>query len=129
MILSEENFKLYAFKHYDNPSCTGTEEFITDLSRFRYVKRLCNKYRQTGILKERLILNHLVTLYNLFGPSCTLMLFLKLGEENWSVIAPFMGALGFLPERIDSIEGVRHLNTSDIYSNQDVKQAIGMLLR
>ena len=129
MILSEDNFKLYAFNHYDNPSCTGTEEFINDLSRFRYVKRLCNKYRQTGVLKERLILNHLVTLYNLFGPSCTSMLFLKIGEENWSVIAPFMEALGFMPVTIRDVKGMCDLNTDDIQRNADVKQAIRMLLK
>lgn len=129
MILSEDNFKLYAFKHYDNPSCTGTDEFINDLSRFRYVKRLCNKYRATNVLRGQLLINHLVTLYNLFGVNCTPMLFLKVGTDNWSVITPFIEALGFLPASISGVKELSHLNTNDIQRNPDVEQAIKMLLK
>lgn len=65
--LTEENFTLYAIKHYDNPACKGIAEFNDDLKRFRYLKRLFNKYTAGKDLKERLILNHLVVIYNLFG--------------------------------------------------------------
>ena len=63
--LDESNFLLYAAKHYDNPQCFDTVEFYEDLNRFKYLKRLFNKYRDGGELKERLILNHVMVLYNL----------------------------------------------------------------
>ena len=80
--LDETNFVLYAAKHYDNPECFDTEEFISDLKRFKYLKRLFNKYHENNELKERLILNHIVVLYNLFGPEVTSrILFLMLTKS------------------------------------------------
>ena len=80
--ISEENFVLVAAKYYDNPQCTSTEEFYDDLNKFKYIKRLFNKYVETGDLKERLILNHIVVLTNVFSPEMTSgLLFVKLG--NW----------------------------------------------
>ena len=76
--LDETNFLLYAAKHYDNPQCYDTIEFYDDLKRFKYVKRLLNRYQEEGDLKERLILNHIIILNNVFGPiHTTKMLFLK----------------------------------------------------
>lgn len=97
MILTKETFELFAAKHYNNPSCISKEEFEEDLCRFRYVKRLCSRYHDSGEIKERLLLNHLVILYNLFGPACTAMLYFKVPEQDWSVITPFIDFLGFLP--------------------------------
>jgi len=65
--LNAKNFVLYAAKHYDNPGCESIEEFHDDLNRFKYIKRLFTKYQETGEIKERLVLNHLIALYNLFG--------------------------------------------------------------
>lgn len=77
--LTEDNFVIYALKHYDNPGCKGLAEFQDDLKRFIYLKRLFKKYVPGKGLKERLILNHLVVLYNLFGiEAATKMLFLKI---------------------------------------------------
>ena len=70
--LNEENFTLFAIKHYDNPQCTSTEEFYEDIRRFRYLKRLLKRYLNSGELRERLILNHLIVLSNLFGVENTL---------------------------------------------------------
>ena len=82
--LTEDNFTLYAIKHYDNPACKGIAEFNDDLKRFRYLKRLFNKYTAGKDLKERLILNHLVVIYNLFGAeAATKMLFFKVEREFW----------------------------------------------
>ena len=67
-VLNEDNFLLYAAKHYDNPQCSSTEEFYDDLKKFKYIKRLFNKYAETGELKERLILNHIIVLTNVFSP-------------------------------------------------------------
>ena len=65
--LTKDNILLYAIKNYQNPSCQGIEEFYDDMKRFKYVKRLFRKYKETGELKERLLLNHIIVLNNLFG--------------------------------------------------------------
>ena len=64
--LNDENFTLFAIRHYDNPKCTSTEEFYEDIRRFRYLKRLLKRYHKTGELRERLILNHVIILSNVF---------------------------------------------------------------
>lgn len=101
--LDESNFLLYAAKHYDNPQCFDTAEFYEDLKRFKYIKRLINRYIKTGDLKERLILNHIIALVNVFGPEPAVrMLFLKLaGYEQY--IKPFFVLLSIMPERVENI--------------------------
>ena len=80
--LTEDNFVIFAIKHYDNPACRGIAEFEDDLKRFRYLKRLFRKYTAGKGLKERLIINHLVVLSNLFKPEAVCrMLFFKI-EKN-----------------------------------------------
>ncbi len=101
--LNAKNFVLYAAKHYDNPSCESMEEFHDDLNRFKYIKRLFTKYQESGEIKERLVLNHLIALYNLFGAvPTTRMLFLKL-DGNWDLLKPFLIYLGYMPERLYEI--------------------------
>jgi hypothetical protein len=96
--LTEENFTLYAIKHYDNPGCHGIAEFEDDLKRFRYLKRLFRKYTAGKGLKERLIVNHLVILYNLFGPeAATRMLFYKIEKRYWSQLKTFLVFLSYMP--------------------------------
>lgn len=113
--VDDVNFFLYAAKHYENHQCYSEEEFREDLDRFKYLKRLLNRYVETGDLKERLILNHLIPLYNVFPPhACTKMLFWKLrGFEK--ELAPFLILLGYLP---DIVQGVgakgKDIFTSDI---------------
>ena len=80
--VDETNFLLYAAKHYDNPHCYDTVEFYEDLNRFKYIKRLLNKYEESGDIKDRLIINHLTVIYNVFGVEAgTRLLFLKLREH------------------------------------------------
>jgi hypothetical protein len=101
--LNAKNFVLYAAKHYDNPGCESIEEFHDDLNRFKYIKRLFTKYQETGEIKERLVLNHLIALYNLFGAvPTTRMLFFKL-DGNWELLKPFLVYLGYMPERLYEI--------------------------
>lgn len=101
--LDETNFLLYAAKHYDNPHCYDTLEFYDDLNRFKYIKRLFNRYEETGELKERLIINHLTVLYNVFGvEAATRMLFLKL-RGHYHMLKPFLNLMGYLPEKIESV--------------------------
>jgi hypothetical protein len=99
--LTNENFLMYAIKHYDNPSCSGLKEFDDDLKRLRYIKRLLGRYKATGNIKERLIINHLVVLYNVFGvDAATNMLFFKIQERFWPQLKPFLVFLNYMPERI-----------------------------
>lgn len=95
--VNEDNLFLYAAKHYYNPKCIDMEEFQEDLQRFKYVKRLINRYHESGVLSERLILNHLITIFNVFGieASCK-MLEIKLGDEHWHVIKPFLIFLRYI---------------------------------
>ena len=112
-ILNNENFLMYAIKHYDNPSCTGLKEFDDDLKRLRYIKRLLGRYQVTGDIKERLIINHLVVLYNVFGvEAATNMLFYKISERFWPQIKTFLVFLNFMPESININN--RRIRASDI---------------
>ena len=98
--LTEENFQLFAMKYYQNPNCTDLLEFHDDLRKIRYIKRLFKKYKETEELKERLILNHLVVLYNMFeSKAMTKMLLYKLDEYH-SYLKPFLILLNYWPEEV-----------------------------
>ena len=97
--LNEENFTLFAIRHYDNPQCTSTEEFYEDIRRFRYLKRLLKRYVKTGELRERLILNHLIVLSNLFGVENSIkMLEFNIEPEFWSVLKTCLLYLNYIDE-------------------------------
>ena len=96
MILTESTFLLFASKHYDNPQCSDISEFEEDLKRFLYLRKLFGRYRQDADLKERLILNHLIIVYNVFGPEATNMLFMKLHEFH-DCLKPFVEYLNYMP--------------------------------
>jgi hypothetical protein len=103
-VLSEKNFLLYAAKYYDNPQCIDTEEFLEDLKRIKYIRRLLNKYIETGEIKEQLLLNHLIVLYNVFGVvPCTKILFFKL-KDLLPYLKPFLVLLNTLPEKVTNVE-------------------------
>jgi hypothetical protein len=99
MLLTESTFLLFAAKHYDNPHCSDITEFEDDLKRFQYLRKLFVRYKQDGDLKERLILNHLIVIYNVFGPDATNMLFMRLNEYH-ECLKPFVEYLNFMPEYI-----------------------------
>lgn len=89
--LTEDNLIIYAAKHYYNPKCTHIDEFYEDLKRFKYIKRLINRYEETGKLSERLILNHIVVACNVFSiPASLNILELKLTENQWSIVKPIL---------------------------------------
>ena len=100
-ILNNENFMMFAMKTYTNPQCTSIEEFHEDLNRIKYIKRLLGKYNKKGILKTRLILNHVIILNNIFGnEACCRILFHKLEPEFHSSIKTFLQFLKYLPKTI-----------------------------
>lgn len=100
MILTEDNFIQYAMHNYDNKQCISIDEFNDDLKRFLYLKKLFYRYKSELDLKENLILNHLVVIYNIFGDSATEMLFFKLEEEYWESLTTFLVFLNRMPEEI-----------------------------
>lgn len=95
--LNDDNFLLYAAKNYDSPHFL-TSEFEEDVKRFKYIKRLLNKYRQTGEIKERLVLNHIIILSNVFNVEPTVnMLFLKCDKEDFSILKTLLIFLNYMP--------------------------------
>jgi hypothetical protein len=109
--LTEDNFTMYAVKNYDNPSCNGMDEFLDDLKRFKYIKRLLRKHNVGKELKERLILNHIIVLGNLFGiEATTKMLFFKLEEKFWPQIKTFLVFLNYMPMKVIVSEGIEILD-------------------
>ena len=91
IVLSEDTLLIYAAKHYHTPKFIDAEEFEEDLKRFKYIKRLLNRYIESGVLAERLILNHLIVVANVFGIEASLkILELKLDPKHWPCIKPFL---------------------------------------
>ena len=96
--INEENFLMFSIKCYDNPSCTGLEEFKEDLNHIVYLKRLFNKYINTGELKRNLIHSHLTLILNVFGSDASRILFYKMEEKHWPILKTFLIAFHRLPE-------------------------------
>tara|TARA_B100000282_G_scaffold291509_1_gene263842 strand:- start:203 stop:571 length:369 start_codon:yes stop_codon:yes gene_type:complete len=95
--LTEKNLFLYAAKHYKNPKFSDIDDFYEDLKRFKYIKRLLNRYIESDELSERLILNHLIVVFNMFGIEAALeILNLKLEDKHWPVIKPFLVFLKYI---------------------------------
>lgn len=119
--LNDANFLLFAAKNYDNPQCISTEEFLEDMKRFKYLKRLFGRYIETGEIKERLVINHLIILYNVFGKNTTPMLFFKL-SDYLPQLKPFLVLMGHLPEKI-------HIQSTVFTSDIDMDDKIVNILR
>jgi hypothetical protein len=118
--IDNDNFILFAAKHYENPQCYDSDEFYDDLKRFKYIKRLFGKYEESGELRERLIVNHLIILYNVFGNIATNMLFYKL-EGYHQYLVPFLVLLHRLPEKVN-IGKIIH--TSDIQMDKNIVEVL-----
>ena len=97
--LTNDNVMLYASKFYSNKQCTEVEEFYEDLNRFKYLKRLLRRYESNGELQERLILNHLIVLFNVFGiQHAKRMVFFKTDPTSLSALKTFLVYLNYLKE-------------------------------
>ena len=95
--ITSDNVLMFAIRNYTNPHCEGEKEFEDDLKRFKYIKRLLRKNYETGILKERLLLNHIIVLNNVFGAdACATLLLFKIQEEYWPVLKSFLLFLNIL---------------------------------
>ena len=119
--LNEKNFLLFAMQHYENPQCVEVEEFNDDLRRIKYIKRLFNQYHTENILKERLILNHIIVFYNVFSvQAATRILFYKIDEEFWPMLKTFLLYLSYMPkDKIESIMG-KEIRVTDIPMDQGI---------
>lgn len=111
--LNSDNFLIYAVKAYDKPNMI-LSEFKEDIKRFNYLKRLFRRYKKHDDLKERLILNHLIVLYNVFGPeAATRLLFFKTSKEDYSTLKTYLLFLSYMPSMVKGING-KDIKSSDI---------------
>ena len=116
--LNEKNYLHFAMKYYDNRQCTSVEEFNEDLNKIKYVKRLFNRFLETGELRTNLILNHLIVIYNVFeNEAATRMLFFRVEKKFYSILKPFLIFLNRLPEKIKGIDG-EDIQTNHIPLNE-----------
>lgn len=118
--LNENNFLLYAMHHYDNPQCHSIDEFEEDLKKFLYLKKLFSRYKRDNELRERLILNHIIVLYNVFGEAATNMLFYKIDKDYWDTLATFLVYLERMPESVPE----HSIKLSDIPLDEHVIQTL-----
>jgi hypothetical protein len=99
--LNDDNFLMFAMKHYDNPQCKNIEEFHEDMNRIKYLKRLFRKYKTSGLLRERLILNHIIIFTNVFGiEAASRLLFSRIESDLHPYLKTFLVFLNSLPESI-----------------------------
>tara|TARA_Y100000592_G_scaffold25465_1_gene40116 strand:+ start:193 stop:564 length:372 start_codon:yes stop_codon:yes gene_type:complete len=96
--LNESNYIMFAMKHYENPQAVTQEDFYDDMKRFKWIKRLLNKYRNTGEMNVHLLLNHFIILYNIFGDAATPLLFYRIDSDLWTILKTFIVYLDRLPE-------------------------------
>ena len=121
--LNEENFVMYAVKHYNSPQCIMSE-FEGDIKRTKYLKRLFRRYKVTKSLKERLILNHIILLNNVFGNEATSrILFYKIDERDYDILKTFLSYLNIMPDAIYGIRG-KNIHTSEIPIDTDVAKVL-----
>ena len=118
--ITDDNFLMFAMKEYNDIQCTDIEEFYDDLKKIKYIKRLFNIYKNTGQLKERLILNHLIVFYNVFPAHVgTRILFYKIEEHFWPMLKTFLIFLDRMPDKIEMIRG-KEIKSTDIILDEGI---------
>ena len=124
--LNDDNFMIYAMKAYNSPHCI-VSEFESDIKRTKYLKRLFRRYKVTKSLKERLILNHIILLNNVFGPEATArILFYKIDERDYDILKTFLMYLNIMPDAIYGING-KNIHTGDIPIDINVVEILGKI--
>ena len=121
--INENNFLLIAMHHYDNSQCTTLIEFEEDLKRFGYLKKLFGRYVDNNDLKERLIINHIIVLHNLFGVVTPELLFFKIDKQYWSVLITFLSYLDLMPDKVPEFK----VNLSEYKLDETVLEALRKL--
>ena len=98
------------------------DEFYEDLSKIKYIKRLLIRFKRGGELKERLILNHVIILQNVFGAeACCRILFFKLSKDLHPLLKSFLAYLNYLPSSIPEV------NLDDIQSDHRLDKILSEL--
>ena len=121
--LNEDNFMMYAMKCYESPNCIMSE-FEGDIKRTKYLKRLFRRYKVTKTLKERLILNHIILLNNVFGPEVTSrILFYRIDERDYDILKTFLSYLNIMPDYIVGIRG-KNINSADIPVDMNIAEIL-----
>jgi len=121
--LNEDNFMIYAAKCYASPHCI-LSEFEGDIKRTKYLKRLFRRYKVTKSLKERLILNHIILLNNVFGTEATArILFYKTDERDYDILKTFLSYLNIMPDAVYGING-NNVYSSEIPINTDILEVL-----
>ena len=121
--LNDDNFLIYAMKCYNAPHCIMSE-FESDIKRTKYLKRLFRRYKITKSLKERLILNHIILLNNVFGPEHTArILFYKIDERDYDILKTFLSYLNIVPEMIYGIRG-KNIRVTEIPIDVNIAEII-----
>jgi len=114
--LTNENYLMFALLHYDNPHCIDIKEYFEDVRKLKYIKRLFNRYKEDGVIKERLILNHIISFYNVFDfDAATRLLFFRVGKEYHSLLKTFLVYLNRMPDKINE-----NLYSSDIQMDDNI---------
>lgn len=125
MELNDDNFVMIAYKYYDNPSCEGITEFLEDIKKFKYLQKLFKKKLDNKKFNIKLTLNHIITVYNIFGIKATEMLFFKIDTKYWSYLMSFVVFLNCMPERI-TINGIVY-TMNDIPSDEPILKELNLL--
>lgn len=121
--LTDDNIMLYAAKAYDRPNCIMSE-FTEDMKRLNYLKRLFRRYSKNGEMRERLILNHIVVLYNIFGPEVsTRIMFFHTNKSDYSILKTYLLFLNLMPEKVRGING-KDILSSDIQVDMKVAEVL-----
>ena len=121
--LNDNNFTIYAMKCYSSPNCIMSE-FESDIKRTKYLKRLFRRYKVTKSLKERLILNHLILLNNVFGPEPTArILFYRIDERDYDILKTFLVYLNIMPEVVTGIRG-KTIHSEDILVEPNILEIL-----
>ena len=118
--LTSENYLMFALLHYDNAQCIDIKEYFEDVRKLKYIKRLFNRYKEDDVLKERLILNHIISFYNVFdNEAAARLLFFRVGKEYHSLLKTFLVFLNRMPEKINE-----NLYASDIILDNKVTEIL-----
>jgi hypothetical protein len=121
--LNEDNFLIYAAKCYTSPHCIMSE-FEGDIKRTKYLKRLFRRYKITKTIKERLILNHIILLNNVFGPEATArILFYKTDERDYDILKTFLSYLNIAPDMVYGIKG-KNISVAEIPLDKNVAEIL-----
>ena len=121
--LNDDNFLIYAMKCYNAPHCI-LSEFESDIKRTKYLKRLFRRYKVTKSLKERLILNHIILLNNVFGPEATArILFYKIDERDYDILKTFLSYLNIMPDMIYGIKG-KNISVAEVPIDVNVAEIL-----